>query len=145
MIVVLDTNVIISALLSPSGTPAEIVKRWEKDEFELATSAAFLDELRRALTYPQVLNHLNFSEDQVAHVIKRLQSVATVVDPQPTVDVVKEDPADNQVLACAVKSRADYIVSGDAHLLKLKAYQQTTILAPFEFLVLLDGRRENGK
>lgn len=138
MIIVLDTNVIISALLSPSGPPAEIITHWEADQLEVVTSPPLLSELERVLQYQRVKKYLKRSPDEVAAFIKRLRRVATVVEPQLTLEVIEEDPADNRVLECAVAGGASYIVSGNDHLLKIKKYKEIVILKPAEFLTLLD-------
>ena len=136
MIVVLDTNVIISALLSPKGAPAEIIRRWEAGEFDVVTAPPLLDELRRALAYGRVKKHLKQPRKMVADLIKRLETVATVVASPPSLDVIQEDPADNRVLECALAGKASYIVTGDAHLLKLKQHEEVVILNPAGFLLL---------
>ena len=137
MIIVLDTNVIISALLSPSGPPAEIINHWEADQFEVVTSPPLLSELERVLQYPRVKKYLKRPEGEVAEFITRFRRVATVVEPQLTLEVIEEDPADNRVLECAVAGAASYIVTGNDHLLKIKQYKEIVILKPAEFLTLL--------
>ncbi len=136
MIVVLDTNFIISALLSPKGSPAEIIKGWEADEFVVVISPALLTELKRALEYQRVRKYFKKPQETVAALIKRLETVATVVEPQFSLDVIKEDPADNRVLECALAGEASYIVTGNAHLLRLEEYQGVVILNPAGFLAL---------
>ena len=136
MNVVLDPNVIISALLSPKGSPAEIVKRWQADEFVVVISLALLTGLKRALEYQRVRKYFKKPQETVAALIKRLETVATVVEPQFSSDVIKEDPADNRVLECALAGEASYIVTGNAHLLRLKEYRGVVILNPAGFLAL---------
>ena len=136
MVIVLDANVIISALLSGEGCPAEIIRRWEADALEVVISPALLTELRRAVDYPRVRKYLEAPQKTVASLIKRLETVATVVEPQLSLHVVKEDPDDNRVLECAIAGKASYIITGDAHLLRLKECQGVVILNPVEFLVL---------
>jgi len=140
MIVVLDTNVIISALISPSGPPAEIISHWESDEFEVVISPPLLDELGRALHYPRVKKHLSRSQGEVVALTERFRRVAIVVEYQLTLEVIEEDPADNRVLECAVAGGAAYIVSGNDHLLQLKKYKEIVILKPAEFVTLLTWR-----
>ncbi len=137
MIVVLDTNVIVSSLLSSKGAPAEIIRRWEAAEFEIVTSPLLLEELTRALQYKQVTRYLRQSRDEIDAFVKRLSAVATVVEPRRTLDVVTNDPDDNRVVECAVAGGASNIVTGDAHLLNLADYQGIVILKPREFLALL--------
>ena len=137
MIVVLDTNVIISALLSPSGPPAEIIDHWEADDFDVVTSPPLLSELKRALQYPRVKKYLKRSPDEVATFTTRFRRMAILVEPQFTLEAIEEDPADNRLLECAIAGGASYIVSGDDHLLGLKAYEGMIILSPAGFLLLL--------
>ncbi|MGC9522637.1 MAG: putative toxin-antitoxin system toxin component, PIN family [Anaerolineae bacterium] len=136
MIVVLDTNVIVSALLSPTGPPAEIINRWEADAYQVATSPPLLTELERVLRYPRVRKVLGAPQRAVS-LVQRLKHVAIVVEPQTTPNVIENDPADDRVLACAVAAGAAYIVSGDEHLLRLKQYRGITILQPAAFLAAL--------
>ncbi len=137
MIVVLDTNVIISALLSPTGAPAEIVRRWEAGEFDAAVSPLLLAELEKALAYPQVTRYLRLSKEQVSTFLKGYSTVAMLVEPQMRLEVVSADPGDDRVLECAVEAGAGFIITGDQHLLDLKEYQGIVILPPAGFLVLL--------
>ncbi len=145
MIVVLDTNVLISSLLSLTGRPAEIIRRWEADEFDLVTSLPLLTELENALTYQRVSKYFKEPEGKTGALLRRLRTTATVVEPRFTLDVVKQDPPDNRVLECAVAGGASYIVTGDRHLLELKEYRGIVILNPAGFLVVLRVERCEGK
>ena len=138
MIVVLDTNIIISSLLSSKGAPAEIIRRWEGEEFEVVTSLPLLQELQRALTYEQVTRYLKQSQEQIDAFVKRLGVAATLVEPPEDLDAVADDPDDNRVLECAVAGGASFIVTGDAHLLNLGNYQGIAILRPRDFLSVLE-------
>jgi len=138
MIVVLDTNVIVSSLLSCGGPPADVIRRWEADEFGVAISPPLLSELERVLKYPRVRERYQKNQETLTAFLKRFSTVATLVDPQLTLEVIEEDPADNRVLECAVDAGAEYIVTGDAHLVRLKEYRGIVILTPVEFLALLE-------
>ena len=138
MIVVLDTNVFVSALLSSKGSPAEIIRRWEADEFEIVISPALIDELTRALTYPQVTKYLKKPQEEIDAFLKRLSLVATMVQPEMSLEVIQDDVDDNRVLECALAGGASYIVTGDRHLLNLKEYEQMIILNPSGFVTTLD-------
>ena len=137
MIVVIDTNVIVSSLLSPGGPPAKVIKRWEADRFGVVISPPLLSELERVLKYQRVRKYYKKPQETVTTLLKRLGAVATVVDPHFTLDVIREDPVDNRVLECAIAGGASYIITGNAHLLKLKEYQGVVILNPVEFLALV--------
>ena len=119
MNVVLDTNVIISALLSSKGAPAQIIQRWEAGEFLVVTSQTLVTELKQTLAYPRVRKYLKLSSDDIEKFIEHLNVVAIVVTPQSMLKVVEQDPDDDRVIECAVAGKASYIVSGDAHLLDL--------------------------
>ena len=140
MIVVLDTNVIISSLLSSKGAPAEIINRWEAGEFDVVISSPLITELERVLTYERVRKYLKFSDEEIAAFLKNLRATAIVVEPEITLDVVKDDPDDNRVVECALAGGASYIVSGNTHLLELKEYNQIIILNPVGFLAALKLR-----
>lgn len=132
MIVVLDTNLIISALLSPQGTSAKIINRWEAGKFDVAVSDPLLDELERALGYERINKYFRGT------FIMHLREIAILVKPQISLEVITEDPDDNRLLECAVTSGSSYIISGDQHLLDLKEYQGIQILSPAGFIVLLE-------
>ena len=138
MIVVLDTNVIISALLSPSGPPAEIIDHWEAGDFDVVTSPPLLSELERALQYPRVKKYLKRSPDEIAKFIQRFTRLSGAVAPQFALEAIGDDPADNRVLECAIAGGAAYVVSGDKHLLQLKEHKEIVVLREVGFLTLLD-------
>lgn len=138
MLVVLDTNVILSSLLSAKGPPAEIIQRWEAEEFDVATSPLLLAVLERTLAYPKVKKYLEQSGEVIRTLLRRFGTVASLVEPESSVQVIKRDPDDNRVLECAKAAGAGFIVSGDEHLLALKEYEGIIIYSPAEFITLLD-------
>jgi len=138
MIVVLDTNLIISALLSPQGTPAKIIDLWEEGKFDVAVSDPLLDELERALGYERIKKHFRETDFSRGIFIKHLRETAILVKPQMRLEVIADDPDDNRILECAVASGSSYIISGDQHLLDLKEHQGIQILSPAGFVVFLE-------
>jgi putative PIN family toxin of toxin-antitoxin system len=113
---VLDVNILISALLSPQGAPAELLMRWVAGEFELVASDALLAELERALGYPKVRSRVPPGE--AARFIDGLRRSAELVpDAQPS-QARSADPGDDYLLALAETASA-VLVSGDRHLLDL--------------------------
>jgi putative PIN family toxin of toxin-antitoxin system len=137
MIVVLDTNVMISALLSPRGTPAKIMEYWETEAFEVAISQPLLDEFERALGYERVKRYFKRPQEKINALLKRLKTVGISVDPQVELNVIEADP-DNRVSLCALAANATYIITGDEHLLALEEYQGVMIIPPVGFLALLN-------
>jgi uncharacterized protein len=113
---VLDPNILIAALLSPSGAPARIIRRWLGGDFELIVSEALLGELERALAYPKLRRRI--PADDAAEFVSLLR-VAAILAPDPAAGARGSgDPGDDYLLALAEKERA-VLVSGDQHLLEL--------------------------
>lgn len=130
---VLDTNVLISALLSPTGSPARALLAWQHGHFELVVSPLLLAELERALAYPKLRKRI--PADEADRVVSWLARDATVVaDPDDPPPVRSVDPGDDYLLALAAQEHA-VLVSGDDHLLVLS--DQFPIRSPRSFLALL--------
>jgi uncharacterized protein len=127
---VLDPNVIISALLSPSGNPARLLRLWQGGEFELIVSASLLEELERALAYPKIRRRLG--EKDALAVVQWLDESATVAgDPDAEPPVRSSDPGDDYLIALAAARRA-ILVSGDRDLLDLG--DEIPVVTPAAFL-----------
>lgn len=130
---VLDVNVIISALISPRGTPAELLRRWMRGEFDLVASTHLMAELERALNYSKLASRIPAVEAQrVREVVQR--SAVWEVDPDDPPRVAS-DPGDDYLIALAEKSAA-LLVTGDSHL--LEAGGGRPILTARDFLYRLD-------
>jgi len=138
MIVVLDTNVMISALISAGGPPARIIDLWEAGAFDVASSAPLLEEVKRVLGYDQVKKYLKCSPEEIDKLLAGWRTASIYVDPEEELEVIKDDPDDDRVLECAVAAEAEYIVSGDNHLLDLGEYRGIEVLPPAGFLVLIN-------
>ena len=137
MIVVLDANVFMSAMISPQGTPAEILRLWEQAAFDVAISPAILREIDRVIHYPKIQKKYNLVEKDIEAFFRLIDSAAVLVIPAEMIDAVDQDETDNRYVECAVAANASYIVTGDKHLLGLKAYQSIEILRPAAFLTAL--------
>jgi putative PIN family toxin of toxin-antitoxin system len=132
MRVVLDTNVLISALLF-GGNPREILGRAIRGELKLCISESILSELGAVLQRPK----FGFPPAIVNQIVTELGAISELVRPSEQIRLIEADEADNHVLECAVEARAEYIVSGDAHLLELKEYRSIQVVSPQKFLALL--------
>lgn len=133
---ILDVNVLISTLISPSGSPARILLAWQEGRFELIVSPALLAELRRALAYAK-LERLIPPQDADAFVAWLSRSALLARDPAGPPPIHATDPDDDYLLALAADQRAD-LVSGDGHLLALAG--DYPIQGPAEFLaIVLNG------
>jgi putative PIN family toxin of toxin-antitoxin system len=129
--VVIDTNIYISAVMF-GGLPGSVLDLGLLRAFTLVISPPLLDELEDKLRVK-----FGVSAGDAAAIRTKLENAAEVVDPNLMLDVVKDDPDDNRVLECAVADRADTIVSGDRHLLQLKAHAGIPILTARQFLEAL--------
>jgi putative PIN family toxin of toxin-antitoxin system len=132
--VVLDTNVYISALLR--GRKPEIVLRLSSAPFkryDLYTSQEILKELDRVLREKFLWPAENRELET-----RRIFEWADLVKPTKAISAIPNDESDNRILECAVKAKADFIVSGDGHLLNLKEYEGIRIITPAQFLKKLE-------
>jgi uncharacterized protein len=131
--VVLDPNVIISAMLSGGGSPAKVLRNWLDGNFELVVSPLLLEELARALGYPKLRTRISDAEaDELLEVLRRQAEIAD--DPAEPPHVRSSDSNDDYIIALAASTRS-LIVSGDHHLLDLK--ELLPIYSPVEFLAEL--------
>ena len=129
MRIVLDTNVLISAILF-GGVPREILNRCIRGEPRLVLSDTLLDELRGVLRRPR----FGLSAHTVQGIVAELAGICDLVTPVTVVSAVADDPSDNAVLECAVDGHADHVVSGDAHLLRLGSYRKIPIVDARQYL-----------
>ncbi|MCB0047243.1 MAG: putative toxin-antitoxin system toxin component, PIN family [Caldilineaceae bacterium] len=132
--VVVDTNVLISSLLKKDGTPSQIVSLWRSGGLTLVISPEIIAEISRVLSYEKICRFV--SQDEAKRFIALLEKGATILTPQASITAVPDDPDDDKFVALAVESGAQYIVSGDKHLLNLNAYQGIKIVTPSVFLDL---------
>lgn len=132
---VLDVNVLISAILSPRGTPARLLLAWQAGTFDLVVSPALLGELRRALAYPK-LERLVPAASADSFVAWLGRSAILAADPASEPPVSAVDRADDYLIALAFTERA-VLVSGDAHLTVLS--HRFPIRAPAAFLASLEA------
>ena len=140
---VLDANVIISALIRPESAPGRIVSAAvDETTVRLVTSKPLLDELRAALEYPRLQRYLKMSKRDKAEFVILLEQIAdpvTIADyPMPG---ICRDPDDEPYLQTALAGRADYLVSGDGDLLDLKIVEQTRIVLPADFERILKANK----
>jgi putative PIN family toxin of toxin-antitoxin system len=132
--VVLDTNLIVSALLKPDSNPDRIVNLVREEKVLLLISDAICDEITRVLFYPKIRKRLTASDEELQNFVKLLRTVAIVTPGLLNLPQLATDPDDTKYLICAVEGHADYIVSGDHHLTDLVIYQGIRVVTPAEFI-----------
>jgi hypothetical protein len=131
--VVLDTNVVASALLW-GGTPERLIEAAGEGNLELFTSEALLAELAGILSRAKFSRILKLKNLSAADILARYREIADTVEPAPIEEVQLRDPDDAAVLACALAAQANAIVSGDADLHALGSYQGIPVLSPAQTL-----------
>jgi len=129
MKVVLDTNVLISAIFF-SGPPSRILAAWIDDEFELVVSTNMLEEYREVA----IRIGEKFPDFELEPVLDRVVSNALLVVPAHLPVDACTDPKDIKFLECAVACGADAVVSGDRALLRASGYAGVTVLTPRQFV-----------
>jgi putative PIN family toxin of toxin-antitoxin system len=136
---VLDTNVIVSGILTPKSVPATILKLGLEGKFKLVISPHVIEEIGRVIRYEKVIALMkrhNLTRREVDDLIQRVKRVALVTPGELEVTAAPSDPADDMVLSYALEGKADFVVSGDHHLTDLKSFQGVSIVNPRRFLHL---------
>jgi putative PIN family toxin of toxin-antitoxin system len=128
MRIVVDTNVIVSALVF-GGVPRRVFGMIESGDCIFFYSTDIENETRRVLR-----DKFGWDEERLDRYLPTLWGLGKRVTPRRRVNTVRDDPDDNRILECALAAGAETIVSGDGHLLKLGVYEGIAILSPREFL-----------
>lgn len=144
MRLVLDTNTVVSALLW-QGPPHQLIFRASALPLRFFSSPVLLDELEEVLGYSKLAKAVAATRLTPAQLRQRYQRIVTVVEPAAVPPTVLADPDDDHVIACAVAAKADFIVSGDSHLLVLKKHQDIPILRVTDALDKLNPTRALGR
>jgi len=135
--VVLDTNVWVSAIIW-GGLPASIIRAAEDHRITIVVSAEILQEINSTLAYPRLRDVYEDLKIKREELIEAILRIAKLVEVKTKVNIIHEDLADNKFLECALDGDADYLVSGDEHVLRIEHYQKTRILSVRHFLRILE-------
>jgi putative PIN family toxin of toxin-antitoxin system len=135
MRVVVDTNVLISGILW-EGNESKILRLCKTNELTNVISPSMIKELERVMSSEKFI----LTEREVNDVLELVLSFSATVFPTIKIDVIKSDPSDNMILESAVEGKADYIVSGDKHLLNIKKYENIPILNAKDMLKILQSQ-----
>jgi len=128
MRIVADTNVIVSALVF-GGVPRQVLELADTGRCELFFSEAIQTEVRRVLA-----EKFGWERAMLQKVLPVLWSTGEMVVPRVAVRAVSDDPDDDRILECALEADADFLVSGDRHLLRLQIYKSIAIVSPRQFI-----------
>lgn len=140
---VIDANILVSGIISPKGAPRKILNLARKGVFKAVTSISINHETLNVLHRAYIYTKYNLTEEIIDDISAFLYEGAVLTEDQYTVARVRKDPGDNKFIACALEGEADYIVSGDAHLLSLKHYRGIQIVDARGFLKILGKQGEN--
>jgi len=134
--IVLDTNIIISGLISHYSPPAQLLRAWSDGKVILLTSRLQLMELRRVFEYDHIQSRISLKQRK--NILENIDAEAIVCDTLPNINV-SPDTDDNVILATAIIGHADLIISGDKrHMLSLKEVEGIPILTAREALNILN-------
>ena len=134
MKIVVDANLFASALIKPNSNPGRILDLIKQNQVELILSPAIIKEIKRILLYPKLQKYHRKTAQEIDAYFEDILMFAWIVEGEGVVDIIEDDPSDNKYLACAYEGEADYIVSGDHHLLDIETYRGTGILKAKSFL-----------
>lgn len=137
---VIDTNILISGIISPKGAPRKTVDLAKKEVFKAVTSISINHEILSVLHRPHIYMKYNLNEEAIDGISAFLYEGTILTEDRYAVSKIKNDPEDNKFIACALEGEADYIVSGDEHLLRLKHYEGIQIVDVHGFLKVLGKR-----
>lgn len=127
--VILDTNIFISAL-GFDGNEREVLRKCIKGEASLCFTDAILKELERVMEYPK----FSFTQAEKDSLKLILAEIGNLISGTEKLDLIIEDPSDNKFLEAAIAAGADFLITGNKHLLKIKQFGKTKILRAPQFL-----------
>lgn len=140
MRVVLDTNTLVSGVISPTGPPRRLLNAVRSQSIELCSNATLLAELLDVLSREKFAARLAQAGLTPQAIVVELRRLAYMATPQGVPRVIDQDPDDDEVLACAVAGRADLIISGDRDLHSLGGhYAGIPILTPTQAVRQIEG------
>ncbi len=137
MIAVLDTNVVVSGILSPEGHSWSIISAAIEGALEFVTCRELVSEYHLALGDDRVARRHGLPPDEIDEIVESLVSFSRVVTLPDPIPRVVSDIDDDKVVACAFAGNADWIVSGDNHLLKSGSFGRIQVIRPAEAVALL--------
>jgi putative PIN family toxin of toxin-antitoxin system len=139
--VVLDANVLGPGLVLASGSRADIVRAWLEEAYELITSEHVIGEV--VTTWNQTYWRQRTLADALLVGLRLLREESTLVIPVDGVENVAAHRQDDIVIATAIAGNAEYLVTGDKELLRLKSHKTVSIISPQEFLEILEAKSDD--
>ena len=141
MKIVVDANLFASALIKPDSNPGRILQLVKENQVELVLSPPIIREIKRILLYPKIAKYHCKNAHQLDAYFEDILLFSLMVEGENIPDVIKDDPADNKYLACAHEGEANYILSGEHHLLELGTYKGIPVVTATDFFSLLSQKK----
>ncbi|MBI5066409.1 putative toxin-antitoxin system toxin component, PIN family [Candidatus Woesearchaeota archaeon] len=129
MRIVFDTNVLISATQWDGSVAQKLLFNLINADHNIFSSPDILAEYQKVLK-----RDLEYTEEDLFSIMEKVLSFLTKVEPTKKLNVIEEDPSDDRIIECALEAEAEFIISYDKHLLKLKEYKEIKIVTP-EFML----------
>ncbi|MSP11619.1 MAG: putative toxin-antitoxin system toxin component, PIN family [Chloroflexi bacterium] len=136
MRLVVDTNVLVSALLVKEGKPGQILKQIDEGRYTLLLTEEIVREVEDVLRRPRIRRRYPITDAEISSYLDRLRKNAIFQASGVIVNVVTEDPDDDKFPALALAGQADCIISGDFHMVRLQVYESIPILTPAQFVAM---------
>jgi uncharacterized protein len=130
---VVDTNVLIRALIKPQGTVGPIISRLRNGDYTLVYSLPILDELIEKLALPRIRRKYHVRNEEVEALVALMALRGVLVRPEQRIKVCR-DPDDDMFIEAAIAGGVTYLVTGDKDLLTLKVFETVNIVTPRTFL-----------
>jgi hypothetical protein len=138
IVVVIDTNVLVSGVISDKGSPRKVFELWRDGRFALVSSPELLEEVGHVLRYPRIQQRYRLSESDILAFLHLLSTAATVLPTEPISVEGLPDPTDVKLFLAARAGRAGYLVTGDRALLAMGEYQGVKIVSAGTFVGLVE-------
>lgn len=135
MKIVIDTNVLVSGLIKPGSPPELILLLVLNDQVNLYISGDIFQEYGHVLSRGKFGKYLN--PKRIKTFLSEIKERAVEINPQTAVHLIKEDPADNKFLECALEAKADFFITGNKRHFPFKKFHETRIVTPAEFLSMI--------
>jgi putative PIN family toxin of toxin-antitoxin system len=134
---VVDTNILIRAVIKPDGTVGPVLRHLVQGDYVLVYSRSLLAELLEKLGLPRIMEKYGVTDNDIADLMALFILRGDLVIPDRTVTVCR-DPEDNMVIEAALAGKAPWVVTGDEDLLSLGTYETVSFVTPRSFLERLD-------
>ncbi|MFO7538427.1 MAG: putative toxin-antitoxin system toxin component, PIN family [Chloroflexota bacterium] len=134
---VLDTNLIVSYLLTQGETMSRLIAHWEQGHFVYLVSPQMVAELKEVVNRPRLRPYM---QADPAVLLELIEADAELTPGKLVLTDVCRDPKDDQFIACALEGEATYLVTGDADLLDMDSYQGVMMIRAYDFVQLLDSQ-----